>query len=402
MRKVTVVFAMLGLLAFGCSQESERIDPATPDRIAFDLYKDLQPEASPPAEDQMPADAMNSSNNPSNLGLAFRRRISELPLSGESVKKPWPAYWWPYSAGGVGRRWLSGQYSPIEKYAQLTKQGGAPYSWEYWNHGPGTRPGSWWGHCNGWSSYTLNEFEPRRPVMVRLTSATTVEPCSGGAGCIRFEVGDINGLMTELYFHDAFRLVSGRCNRSNPAIDRYGRVWYPECRDSNPGTMHIVVTNMLGLYRRMVIADTTYDWQVWNFPAYRFEVSQLREISASEANSLIGVASSSYAFNSAASRFFQVTLRLWLVEDSIGPRTTPAGHLLPYYTTIETYTYVLETASDGTILGGEYTGSSKRDHPDFLWYSFRNSFSGTDDDLGDADNRYVRYSIVKQMLKMSQ
>jgi hypothetical protein len=344
--------------------------------------------------------AINSTNEPSRFKLQMDRGVYDLPQSGESDKKPFPASWWPFERYGIAHRW-GGGYSPTEKYDALMGLGGSATMWELSYHGPQWGAPSWWGHCNGWASYVLNEYQGNHGVRVRM-SRGAVAPCSGGPGCIRFEVGDIDALMAELYFKDRSYVIGGRCNSSYLFRDSAGRVIDPNCWDANPGSLHIVAANMLGNHHRMFIIDRNADVQVWNFPVYRFEVSNLEEVSASKANALIGVSAAKYVYNPAARRFFDVTLRLWTVEDSINPTTGPTGGLLDKYSTIHTYTYVLEAASDGTIIGGEYTGSSKTNHPDFLWYSTGHSPSMTDDDLADGDNPYIRYSVVKEILELAQ
>jgi hypothetical protein len=347
--------------------------------------------------------AINSANDPSRFGLTMVRNVFSLPRSGESVKKPFPAYWWPYRRNGIAYRWQgSGTLSPVEKYDRLVGQGSRGTNWELSRHGLAVNPASWWGHCNGWASYTLNEDQPQRAVNVRFSNGAVSTCTAGTTGCIRFEVGDIDGLMTELYLNDRFRILAGRCRTNSPGYDLYGRAQRSECLDVNPGSLHIVTANMLGSHRRMFILDRNADLEVWNYPAFRFEVSRLVEVNAATALRLIGASGTTYFFNTAARRFFDVTLRIWIADDAIPPTTYPTGQYLSQYSHVMTYTYVLEASSDGTIIGGEFTGSSKRSHPDFLWYSTGHSPTMTDDDLSDGDNPYIRYSVVKAISNLAR
>lgn len=385
---------------------------------------------------------IDTENDPNRFQLDLSRALSALPATGESIRKPFPSNWWPMSQGGVARRWNGGQPGPAEKYdllvspdkikdVQLTlaqknykdepvNQGAQPETfrigpaaeWEHRNHGRyGTKePEGWYGHCNGWSSYVLNEDEPKRPVSVRYdaTSRTVTECASAGdAGCVRFEVGDLNALGAELYWNDGARMVGRRCEQAESefTFDESGRVNAVECRDGNAATMHIVATNMLGRLRRPFVVDLTADRQVWNFPVYKYQIDENREVTVQEALRLVGAPANvtTWTYNTAAVKWVKVKTRLWIVEDSIGPTTQPAGQLLDTYTTIESYDYILELDAQGNIIGGEYTGASKTRHPDFLWYSFSNSaYAASSDDLLDGDNKELRYSVWKQILTLSQ
>lgn len=70
---------------------------------------------------------------------------------------------------------------------------------------------------------------------------------------------------------------------------------------------------------------------------------------------------------------------------------------------MQVYDYVLEIDGAGQIIGGEWLGTSKDFHPDFLWYSFgHTSDSAESDDLWDDDNAAIRYSHFKAILGLAQ
>lgn len=386
-------------------------------------------------------------NDPNRFQLSMTRKVAELPAAGESERKPFPSNWWPMRKGGIAWRWLGeSTLSPAEKYDTLTDRAnirsvtmtlaqkdykgdpvnedaqpetfeiGRATEWEHKNHGRyGTRdPESWYGHCNGWASYVINEDEPMRPVSVRYDAATRrITECANASadGCIKFELGDINALGAELYWADAARMLGRRCEEaeSDFTFDAHGRVDKVECRDGNAGSFHIVVTNMLGRLNRPFIVDLTADREVWNFPVYKYEVTRNEEISIEAGLREMGVADAefpnppSWTWNTDAVKLMRVSTRLWIVEDSIPPSTEPAGHMLERYTTIENYDYILELDAEGSIIGGEWVGRSKTKHPDFLWYSFSNSpYGANTDDLTDRDNPHIRFSVFKQILTLSQ
>ncbi len=385
------------------------------------------------------AERIDEQNDPNRFQLSLSKVYADLPTTGEAGRKPFPSNWWPMKQAGIAREWLNGHASPTMKYDQLvtpdeikdveltlakkdwednpvnedaqpeTLNIGPATEWEHKNHGRygDTDPEHWYGHCNGWASYVLNEDEPIRPVHVKMQGGQVVECTTDTTGCIEFTLGDINALGGELYWSDGARMLGRRCEEaeSDFEMDESGRVTNVECRDGNAGSMHIVATNMLGRLERPFIVDLNADRQVWNFPVYKFELLENREVDLQEALNLIGAPSgtTTWTYNEDAKRFIKVRMKAWIVEDSIPPTTEVAGPLLSRYTTIETYNYILELDANGTIVGGEWTGSSKTDHPDFLWYSFRHTPYGEwGDDRYDRDNPHIRYSHFKKILTFAQ
>jgi hypothetical protein len=72
------------------------------------------------------------------------------------------------------------------------------------------------------------------------------------------------------------------------AFDKYGRPADESCRDSNAGTYHILLGNYLGKGKAFA-EDRTQDSEVWNQPLRAYRVLSQKEVSAQEANRLIGV-----------------------------------------------------------------------------------------------------------------
>ncbi|MBI4816951.1 MAG: proprotein convertase P-domain-containing protein [Deltaproteobacteria bacterium] len=386
------------------------------------------------------AEKIDAENDPTRFSLTMNRKAAELPNHGESLRKPFPSNWWPMARQGAAQRWQgSSSSSPVEKYDLLVSPSairdvelklaqknhkdepvnadaqpetfhvGPAGEWELKSHGRyGTRdPENWYGHCNGWSSYVLSEDEPTRSVSVKYdaTSNRITECPASDSTCVRFDVGDINALGSEIYWSDGARVLGRRCedNASEFAFDESGRPTNVNCRDGNAGTFHIVVTNMIGTLQRPFVVDLTADREVWNFPMYKFEVTQNKEIPLAEALRDIGApaGTSSWTYNPDAKRFLRIHLDAWIVEDSVPPTNTPTGPMLDQYTTVEGYDYVLELDANGTIVGGEWTGESKTKHPDFLWYPYVNDTTNSDD-KNDRDNPALRYSIFKQILTLAQ
>jgi hypothetical protein len=67
-----------------------------------------------------------------------------------------------------------------------------------------------------------------------------------------------------------------------------------ECRDLNPGSWHVAVTNLTGLRQKGLVFDRRADAEVWNQPLYSYKIknadgAELHEISKDEAVKLLGI-----------------------------------------------------------------------------------------------------------------
>lgn len=80
-----------------------------------------------------------------------------------------------------------------------------------------------------------------------------------------------------------------------------------------------------------------------------------------------GAVPADYRFNDDAVRFYHVRTEVDYIAES--PRTAGGflGNEIDQYTGTDHYEYVLEADAEGRLIGGEWVGTSKTDHPDFLW-----------------------------------
>ncbi len=316
---------------------------------------------------------------------------------------------------------------------------GPATKWELEHHGvyqAFSHPESgWWGHCNGWSSYATTEplGAPKRDIWVRHRNGWQADPfapppkepdlveCSADEeDCVLFRAGDIEALMTELYFSDQATMAGRRCEQAagQMELDAFGRPTDPACRDLNPGSFHIAVTGLYGRGAKHLgsgaegrppfIIDFAADWQVWNFPVLKFEIAEAQELTHSEAAGL--VSASSYVFNEEAERFTRVRLFFWMVSDAVAPEQMllPAADRVVEPHKVEV-NYVLELDAAGTILGGEWINqpmtvggpNNQELHPDFFWIG--TSHAGYDetgnDTGGDNDNPYLNYYYARALLQ---
>jgi hypothetical protein len=244
---------------------------------------------------------------------------------------------------------------------------------------------TWWGLCHGWAPYAIAEPAAVNPVV---------------HNGVTFYPGDIEALFTLVYSKGlSVKFLSERCNEKAPDPEEDGRIPADECRDMNPGTLHIVATNLLGLRQQGFVEDRTYDLEVWNQPVSGFRVANvnedgtLREVSKDEALALLGQPEGGdYVYNLDAKRFFHVVLDLNWITEANAAQHSHVGD--PAYTRTDTYEYILETDEHGNIFGGEYVGHSREFHPDFVWWP-------TDRPHGTIANGMITYEEVKMLNEMA-
>ncbi|MEI6399677.1 MAG: hypothetical protein WCO71_12985, partial [Pseudomonadota bacterium] len=179
----------------------------------------------------------------------------------------------------------------------------------------------WEGLCHGWAPGAINFDEPRSTSLV---SADNIEVPFGSA--------DIKGLLTfvEHAVPSKTNFLAGRCELDftgylyrEPIYDEFqktldnlrtqltnrtitrgeynakvaearksydGRLteidnWIKsqrdsdECRDTNAGSFHIVITNQIGMRNEGFVADVTRDYQVWNQPVNGFSSEVIADFS---------------------------------------------------------------------------------------------------------------------------
>jgi hypothetical protein len=469
--------ALVGLALGACSTESDTAD-------------DLDPEDRDPLAVQGKAEAWDSANNPAYVDSNFLYNVSQLPTSGAGPT-PIPGSYWPVASDNINVVW-EGSTSPAEKYARAfgkdvatvmdavseangvkghSERKDCSSASDCSDLGDGSDcaasyDGSvkrciptWWGICHGWAPYALSEPQAKNAVT---------------RNGVTFEPGDIEALMSLSYTSVQSKFLSSRCNRmdnGNYALhyDNSGRIIEAECRDSNPGSWHILVTNRMGLMHQGFVLDQTTNYEVWNQPGWKFRITNLdngalKEVSKDQAMSILGAGTSRteifpattlaagankagvwtattattvtfrtsgtgdadlyvrkgaaptadtadcsstgstadescqvdvqagdkvywmvlgysdsstptlgvelpgsgpYVYNSAAARFYSVEMDFtFVVESSPGD----SAHSADDYSQTKHYSYILEADQYGKILGGEWAGDSKKDHPDFAWW----------------------------------
>ena len=280
-------------------------------------------------------EAMNSRNDPKAIPGAvtiFEYTLNKLPDAG-SVERLWSGDWLPMSAGGSATHRYD-RLSPMEKYDAVTTGRPLAYSWEVADSRQYAATG-WSGHCSGLSAASVMMEQPIRQVFYKN---------------VLFGIADVKALLTEAWQGTGY-IVGDRCDKKAITYDRYGRINESECRDINPGTFHIAVSNYLGLFGKAIIGDKDPSEAVWNYPIQSYNVVKKEWISKNDASYLVkGEISTAYSYNTEATEFVHIITDVTFL--GFNPNR---------------YEYVLELSWQGQILGGEWIGDSKQNHPDFLW-----------------------------------
>ncbi len=300
--------------------------------------------------DDSKTEAWDSMNNPAFVDNSFAYSALDLPVQGEAANTPWAGDYWATANDSINYRWDGTELSPAEKaekafgitgfskwvtdhvgvYGHGTKACSTDSECSDLNDGSscvaprgvtmsasnkaGRCTPGWWGICHGWSPAALSVPAPVNPVT---------------KNGVTFYPGDLEALASFAFQANLpVKFISQRCNKvgAKVAVDGAGRPLDGECRDMNPGSMHVVVTNMLGMRKVGVVEDRTWDDQVWNQPVRRYKVTnavggKLKEITKADAVSLLGL---DLTFTEA-----QSTITLRKNETKSGTyRATGAGHVV--------------------------------------------------------------------------
>lgn len=388
------------------------------------------------------ADAWDSRNNPEIfarfLGKELNKTLAELPRKGEATDTPWAGDYWATYKDSSNHRYLgNGELSPLEKYDvafngwtppegfmdlrpynpanceagfdpeyykslgpaarfMSENKGNKPTRDKVYRNGEGTEPvcdqetkdavETWFGLCHAWAPAAILEPEPLHPVEVNGQT---------------FYSSDIKALILTVYDSTDSVILGGRCNTKEVERDETGRIKDPACRDTNAGSFHVIMSNLLGRYGMPLVEDRTYDYEVWNQPVRSFEVTQMTEIDVARANELLNVEGDEYKYNPKAVKFFEVFATVAYITESSASRT-PNGAQIDRYTRKDNYKYILEIDAAGEIIGGEWLQGRTNhpsfgisEQPDFLWVSTgpRSNF---------RVNPNVTYAKVKELINKSR
>ena len=437
-------------------------------------------------------EAWGSGDAPSLFTSTLEYQLAALPTSGEAATIPWAGSYWPTYEDNINHQWQgAGSDSPAMKYqkafggtnvedavsryhgidsatAQKACQAASECNsslGEACAKRRGATSGrcipTWWGICHAWSPAAILWPEPPKAVT---------------RNGVTFNVSDLKALASLVHNRTSSKFVSLRCDQNNSSggivFDQYGRPTggSASCKDTNPGTYHVLLANYLGKMKTAFVEDRTFDSQVWNQPLRGYRVLENRAVTAAEANRLIGVTTTggttttldgtvaqgawahqaaisvtagssvvvqmsgsgdgdlsakfgsqptassydcrpyqsssaerceltvpagttqlfisingyaaatfklaittggstpvSYVFNANARSFAYVQSEVKYISEAAAEQDGPLRSVIDRYTGVDRYEYVLELDTAGKIIGGEWVGSSKVAHPDFVW-----------------------------------
>ncbi len=351
-------------------------------------------------------------DNPDAFAKHLEYHLDQLPMKGwrntpswkdsypqavGTAATVWADTYWPASAGSHNARWQgAGTKSPLEKYdaafnnapgcdTQPDMYGdGAAAAWTTYNNcaGPAAQwqttnyesigymhdgidndndgvtdnYGSdgidgvqgWWGSCHAWTPASQLIPEPQHAVTLN---------------GVQFEVGDIKAIIQNAFDQTDAVMLGGRCNDKEIMHDVHGSA-NDACADVNPGSLHVVMTNFLGINQLPLIEDKTANYEVWNQPVVGYEITAQNKTDATSANKCVGADGDTWTYNTDAAALYDVHMTVsYVVEGS--PGTAPIGYMNNVST--DDYHYILEVSADGKVLGGRYCTDTENSHIDFLW-----------------------------------
>ncbi len=338
-------------------------------------------------------EAWSNWDNPARFQTNLNLNFNQLPTSGRAAKQPWSAHFWPDQWGGISFRWQTNQYlngvksvynarnlsqdeinhhlSPSEKFDLLLGRYHFPlteseldkrYNYKY----------QWNGMCHAWSSAAINEPEPGH--------SATLYNYAGQR--ITFYRDDIKALLIKIYDPPSGQpeekiFLGGQCNSWSRSSRSYN-LW---CRDNNPGTLHVVLTNLMGLQKKSFIIDKDATKQIWNQPMVSYSYTH-------------GPVKSFYSNSWRA--YYRSPQTRYLVEVDL----TMEYVIEPtdFYGKIEAWTrltevknlkYSLELDANYNIVGGEWYPNQA--FPDVIWLPHDRPFY----------NSLIPYDKVREILNRS-
>ena len=326
-------------------------------------------------------EAWNKANDPIQLAQDYQLSFDQLPLAGETPKRPWSDTYWPSYRSGIAVRWNGNdktafdyttptadelsqmsfseiaKLSAAEKYDILAGRFDYPLVTRERERTSANRP-TWEGICHGWSPAAINFEEPK---------SVTVSTIDGVA--IPFGSSDVKALLS--YYQGEisnanFRSIGERCDVdiSNLTPDQIPI----ECRDTNAGAFHVVLTNQLGIMKQAFVADVTIDLEVWNQPVHGFKSKVVSRNDGASPGAARGTVA-------------EVTIETKMMYSvEVGANWDALNGTLSQANRIKTYSYRVELNAGGEIIGGAWISE---DRPDFLWQQEKPEFEGYFSKLSD-------------------
>jgi hypothetical protein len=274
---------------------------------------------------------------------------ANFSIAGGSNHTAWSGYWWPMLVSrGFHLYDQTGTITPLLNYAQATGDMG-PLNWERRYKMTSDPSNDWWGHCNGWAASTVLEPEPTRAVR---------------AGSVVFSVGEIKGLLAVAHQGDPNDFFAGLGHLSGGDINT----------DLRASDFHRAVLYYLRDRSETIIFNVTDKPQVWNYPAYSFQMSGVTSRNSPNAT--------------------QVTTTLTFGNDNVQPDFVGTN----WFNRTYTYTVQGDPLSTNASITASWTGNSVFDHPQFVWHP---AFQRANEPAFNEPPNPLNYSYVQQLVQAS-
>ncbi|RLA64431.1 MAG: hypothetical protein DRQ88_03710 [Epsilonproteobacteria bacterium] len=331
-------------------------------------------------------------------------KIDEQKLRSGKVKyTPWTGYYWSTKNGLIAYRYSDRKFkriwnfkgklkyikkrpssyyvkkgrinllSPAEKYELLIGDENHSFSKYIWQKGLDEiekygHVRDWVGLCHGLALAPAALPRPKHSIRIKSFD---------GKHIIKFYPEDIKALGIYMWGGDYIpsRKVGGRCEKHSPKTDSIGRIIDSDCLDTNPATFHLAVINRIGVQKKALIIDSSYDKSVWNFPVINYKFTYYNPNTSKKmtkiSEAMIPIDSFSNdkfkKHRSPEARYIvgvQANIQyLNFIEPKAKDKEPTASNPLIN----NSYRYDLELNANGDIIGGEWYS---RFHPDFLWLPY--------------------------------
>lgn len=353
--------------------------------------------------------ASTQNDNPANLVDTLRyTRLNDMESAGLKSAKlaetPWSDDYWAIYKGILGARYADSSFpestnwkenadyiignpassilasrsahrinllSPAEKYDALVGDANGNLTQRMWSEGKryydanNGKVETWMGICHGWAPAAYMLDRPLKPVTLHTPDNIP----------IKFYPADIKALASLIWANAASRtrFIGGRCNDKDPATDpATGRVISERCFDTNPGTWHVATVNQVGVAKRSMVLDVTFDYEVWNQPIYAYEYRYFNPQTRRATDSLEAATVAIGDYTSDKFKRFRssrtqsvvgVSMNVKYIVETNPRQLDSDSPALDAVQSVD-YEYDLELDGNGDIIGGEWY---RNKHPDFLW-----------------------------------
>ncbi len=295
-------------------------------------------------------------NAPSRMADDYEYRFSSLPLksslSAEDI--PWSESYWPRNTGSINLRWNSpglegfnyrsppfekvkgmtrdelARLSPAEKFDLARGLYQYPLSTRVARYHAKRDAKDFEGICDGWTASAIQFKEPS-PIDWTNPDGITIP---FGASDVKALISFVGAFYTQL----GSKLVGRYCTT-------FG--WGARCADINPGSLHVILTNEIGIRKKAFAADVEIGRETWNQPVYAYDFEVRGSAKASSVKALLIHGKMFYTDE---------------LEQSYWEPVTGTDRWVGAFHELE---YVLEMDANDRITGGYWITTGK--HPDLFW-----------------------------------